>query len=275
VLGYLQVRRKRAIALVLILFAAIDWAALDRWQTSGMVVDASKGQQLSGAWILAKFNGKKPLIRLPIPPHPMHRTGECMGLHATRTDARGHFAYSEVTYNRALAEKSAYLTVFKPGWIARSASFPLRTSILAWAPGSARVELQPGPGKRRDTSATWTEETRSRLGSIEFTYSEELFSTLSVVSRATWWSCDAESTEVLVSAMNHALNISATLDERARSRSMCLLAAHKLEAEGLSWPFDCRNLQFNHQPSSEVLAIERELEAKRTISSEGISESNR
>lgn len=256
-------RPRTITAIVLGLLCALDWVIADRWQARGLVVDSTSNAELSSAWVLVKFDGESPLIRLPIPPHPLDRTSRCMGVHLIRTDEQGRFEIDELTPNRALANKSAHATVFRPGWIPVTMRVPLRTSIFALVPQGIRVPLARGPGARHDNARSWAAENlRTPVDTQDLSYSDEFFATIRVLSRASS-ACESEASEMFVAAMSHALDIAVTLDERDRLRAMCLLASDHLAPSG-RWPFDCENLRFKYQPSGEVLKAEAEIAARRS-----------
>lgn len=257
----MKAQLKHIIALAFIAIGSVDWIAIDRWQTKGTVRDSESGEPLPDTWILATFSGEAPLINLPIPPHPNHRRSECMGTQAVRTDENGQFRFNHLTYNRSLANKWARIVVFKPGWIAASADAPMRSSLFARTPIGPNLSLTLGSGQSRSATA-WPPNVRARLPSIEFSYSEELFATLRVVAQARFI-CGSAGDDVLIAAMDHAISIAKSFDERFRTRGRCHRAAVILGRRDSAWPFDCDNLGFKHQPSALVLAVETDLRAQR------------
>ena len=64
-------------------------------------------------------------------------------------------------------------------------------------------------------------------------------------------------------AMEHALDIARTFDERERSRAACRYAKRAAQKFGETWSFDCENPEFRHPVSADVLAVEAEVAASR------------
>lgn len=95
------------------------------------------------------------------------------------------------------------------------------------------------------------------------THSEELFGTLRVAARAAS-ACEYQS-EMVRSALNHALSIARTFDERERVRVACRGVAKRLASlpKKHEWPYDCENPPFKHPPSESARALELKLEDKR------------
>lgn len=254
----MKARYKLVVGLAIFLGAAMDWVAFDRWQISGSVVDAANGQPLSSAWVLATFDGETPLLNLPIPPHPNARTSTCMGSQSTKTDVRGRFRFDHLTSNRPLANKRVHLSVFRPGWISTSRDTHIRSSLFLPSAETEALALRRGPGEARP-GQSWPENIRARLPPDEFTHTEEFFATLRVLAQAQFL-CGSGGDQVLLAAMEHALSIAKSFDERFRARARCHRAAEIQHERGTSWPFDCSNLKFKHQPSREVLALEEEFD---------------
>ncbi len=261
-------KRWRQIVVVALGFLIIDLALLDRWQVAGRVTDADTGESISGAWVLADFSGERPLINLPIPPHPSHRTTTCMGSKTVRTGVFGLFVFDELELNRPLANKSAFITVFKPGWISQSDDAVLSSGILTW-PGLIHVRLERGPGERTDPRSRSAGDPSFSLPAKERMSSRELLQTLHVVAGPV---CSTADLALAALAMQHAVDIAETYDERERVRSSCLAVElqvkslkqskrggfdwYQLFSSDFSWGFHCDELHFAHQPQPNVLAVE-------------------
>jgi hypothetical protein len=250
-------------ALVVLCIIILDTALLDRWGLRGRVTDA-KGRSISGVWIVAVFHGKKPLINIPLPPHPTPRRDTCMDIRITRSGPFGYFSFDELTFNRPLAQKYAYLLAFKPGWLDESGSTSIASSLFSVSPMHSIV-LTRGPGARRSALVN-PARLIAALPPHELTFSEEFSSTTAVIHGTLFRDCGSAGIPVAAAAMQHALNLAETFDERRRAQSSCLGAesdirrmTHDKEATKRLWPFDCRNLPFAKPPSEEALAMEREL----------------
>lgn len=238
-----------------------DWIILDRWQVHGWVNDSDSRTPLADAWVIADFSGEAPLLTLSFTPHPKHRTNACMGTQVTRTNMQGRFRFDELAFNRPLANKHAYILIFKPGWIASARSTSIRSSLFLPPPQPYVQSLRRGPGTQQTRPVSVQTEALSTLAASEFTRSDELLATLMIAGQRL---CDPTRTEVSAAALSHALSIAKTFDERERVRATCGLAAEQSQTAGLatSWSFDCNNLPFRHQPSDEVLATEAAIEVK-------------
>lgn len=249
---------------IISLLLTIDWLAIDRWQVRGTVIDAETKKGISNAWIVATFSGERPLLNIPIPPHPEHRRGECMGTLTTQTDSNGRFSISHLTFNRALANKSASFVAFKEGWIPVSVDAPLRSSLISPPPAVQETLLARGPGVDL-TVIAYTSEISNRLPAYEFSSSQELRETIFFAS---YRRCNEPRNEAHIAALSHSISIARTLDERDRTRAGCRGLKKLLEAEepDTVFPFDCENLPFKHEPSPEVLAVEAEIKAREAVS---------
>lgn len=251
---------------VLALLLTIEWGILDRWQLTAQVKDSTTGNNIPGAWILFDLLGEKPLVRLPIPPHPRHRTRECIATRAIRTDVGGRFKFSELMLNRALANKSAHIIVFKPGLLTSTKGIKLSASLLASSP-FVMFNLAADDGRRRETNIYPASYPAGRLPLVERTYGQELFSAEGFLLDAA--SACTVDVEVLSAAMQHILQIAETFDERERARAACgyvekrLASNHRAPISPAAWPFQCDNLPFKKEPTAEVVAVEAQLTAKR------------
>ena len=268
---------KRA-ALVLLFLALLDAAVLDRWGLRGRVADA-KGGSISGVWIAAVFYGDEPLINIPLPPHPKPRREACMGISITKSGPLGYFAFDELALNRFLAKKHAYLVALKPGWLNHSGSTSIASSLFSVSPMESIV-LAPGPGRRLSALVNQPRFVAG-LPQYELTSSEEFFSATSVIDLSLSHGCGSAGIPVAAAAMQHALNIAETFDERRRAQSSCLGAEsdikrmnHDNAATKELWPFDCRHLTFAKSPSKEALAMERELREQQPHSQENLAPSS-
>ncbi len=255
--------KRLAGVLVVLVLLLLDWVVLDRWGIKGSVSDATNGHLVADAWIFAVFNGEEPLINIPYGPDPPYRMNKCMGTRVTRTDRLGRFRFDAFTFNRPLAEKSAHIIVFKPGWISSAESSEIATSL--WVPSPrARLSLKRGPGERQSMTRRGPGFPWERLPLQERTRSDELFGTqttvVDVMSR-----CGHQGLPMARAAMEHALDIAETFDERERTRASCLYAMDAATKFGRSWPFDCENLPFKKPVSAEVLAVEAEVVADRRM----------
>jgi hypothetical protein len=204
--------------------------------------------------------GSEPLINLPLPPHPNHRSEKCMRQLTTKTDAAGRFYINYFWTNQPLANKNAGWMAFKAGYIASRGRSPMRSSVFATPPSAATVVLETGPGERiKAFQPTYFES--ARLPETQQTATRELMRSLTF---ATTIGCNTSHTRPHLEAFHHALAIAQTFDERMRVRSSCLGIKSAIERRGGSkpWPFDCDNLPFKHQPSPEVLAVEAEIRAR-------------
>jgi hypothetical protein len=184
-----------------------------------------------------------------------------MGTRITRTDTGGRFLFDELTFNRPRANKSAYILIFKPGWVATARSTPISSTLFLPSQMTLTQSLSRGPGRQQRKTIGWPEDLVATLGPSEFTRSDEVFETLTIAGHRF---CEPIGTEASVAAMKHALFIAKTFTERERVRATCALAAEhaRLAASGSAWPFDCNNLFFKHQPTDQVLAAEAEIEAQ-------------
>lgn len=267
---------KGSLLLVLLcLFFFVDWVLVDLWQIRGRVVDEASGNGIPNSWILANFRGEKPLFRLPIPPHPSHRTGACMGAQVTRTNDLGEFSIKRLSVNRALANKDVSIFALKPGWVSNRSYSAISSSLLGWPP-SVSIQLEQ-PRRRRSHASSTDIGSALALPAHQQTYSNELTSTLILLSE---YACGRDGFELYIHAMNHALSIAQTFNERERVMAWCRYSERQTAHYNLRrveklrwflhsepeyvWPFDCENLPFKHQPSAEVLAVEAELAAKRS-----------
>lgn len=238
---------------------AIDWIVLDRWSLGGTISAQGSGELLDDVWVLADFSGEQPLISIPYGPHPNHRTSRCMGTRVTRTNRLGRFHFSSLAANRARANKSAFLLVFKPGWIAEMQSAEMSSSVW-WRPTPhTRITLRKGPGQRLSTTRRGPGFVWEGLPLDDRFYSDELFGTERVLVEALS-ACSSEGVALGVVAMNHGLEIAGTFDERDRMRGACRYARKHASGHAL-WPFDCEALPFKKPVSEAVLAAEAELEA--------------
>jgi hypothetical protein len=268
-------REPKQAALVLSCLAFLDAAVLDRWGLRGRTVDI-QGRSISGVWIVGVFYGKKPLINLPLPPHPKPRQDTCMDVKITKSGPFGFFSFDELTFNRPVAEKHVYLIAFKEGWLDRTGSTSIASSLFSISPMNSIV-LTPGPGKRRTAlvnSATLT----AALSPHELTFSEEFFSTTTVIDLSLSQHCGSAGIPVAAFAMQRALQIAETFDERVRARATCRGAKSDIsrmirdkEAAKRLWPFDCKNLAFAKSPSKETLAMERELRKQERHANESLA----
>lgn len=254
--------------------AALDWVVLDRWQFSGEVRAASNGAAIDNALVLADFRGEKPLVRLPIPPHPQHRTSACMGTAIARTDARGRFLFDELHLNRPLANKTVHITVFKPGWHGYQETFQVRSSLFA-TPVRAEIAVARATDTKTAVRSNLVASLDSLLSAEEKLLSDELRSTLTVISST----CDYEGFHVAENAFEHALRIASTYSERARVRGACLYVQSSVErmkaakqkrgwqrvraSDTYKWRFDCDQLPFAKPPSPQTAAVEAELATRR------------
>ena len=243
----------------------------------GRVVDAQTGRPISGALVLARFRGERPLVNLPVGPHPAHRTGACMGSAIAQTGATGLFVVDEFVLNRALAGRSVFLLVMKPGWVATRASARTGGSLVSF-PSFTKFSMREGPGARRDTRSHTPGSPELSLLPHELTSSEELFEVLQIASLEP---CDDAGLRFSVIAMEYALEVASTFDERWRTRSACGLARASIAKinggslrrdsgfgrfkKELSWPFNCEELHFKHSPSPEVLSVEAVLFPRRDV----------
>lgn len=250
-------------ALVVMCIIILDTALLDRWGLRGRVVDAN-GRSISDAWIVAVFHGKGPLINIPLPPHPRPRSDTCMDIRITKSGPFGYFSFDELTFNRPLAEKHAYLIAFKPGWIDHTGSTPIASSLFAVSPLYS-ITLTRGPGDRRSALIN-PSHLVAALSSHELTFSEEFSSAEGVMMESLSQSCGTGGVPVAVLAMKHILQTAETFDERERAGASCLSAERNIsemtqseKATRKLWPFDCKNLAFAKPPSKEALAMERAL----------------
>ena len=254
-------RNTRRFIVLTLIFVMFDWGVVDRWGAKGAVFDAVSGAPIEDAWVFATFDGETPWLRIPLGPHPSHRKGRCMGTRVTRTDRNGRFGFDVLTFNRALANKSVSLVVFKPGFLATSGYSSLSSSLLGLSP-HVRLSLRAGPGDRVQTTKRVPEFPWSRLPAEERTRSDQLFGTqitiIEVVSK-----CGGDGIRMARAAMAHALDIARTFDERERARAVCRYASDAAQKFGETWSFDCENPEFRHPVSADVLAVEAEIAASR------------
>jgi hypothetical protein len=259
---------RRPVLAAVCVFLLVDCLLVDRLQVVGHVVDKSTGKAIADAWVVVEFYGEKPLINLPIPPHPNNRTTACMGSRLAKTNRFGWFLFDEITINRQLANKSASILVFKPHWLTEAQSTDVSTSLLA-LPSIARLNLGIGPGEKKVRTRRDQNSDGALLPTSEYMRSEELFDTLSIVM---YDACSLPGFELSVVAMRHGVEIAETYDERDRTRSACISARNSIAKANESraeakhwfrrfepdyvWPFDCDNLPFKKPPSPEVLAVE-------------------
>lgn len=249
-------KRLLVVAAVIIL---ADVALLDRWQLRGRVVDADTGRGIADGWVIADFVGSKPLVNLPIPPHPNHRTETCMGQRIIKTDASGRFYINYFTTNRALAAKGATWRTFRGGYISDSSGSVIRSSLLALPPKSTKLLSKAGSGDRFIAQGTEYLIAR-RLPALELSASRELLGSLHFASAL---GCGSSYTAPHIDAVHYAISIAQTFNERMRVRATCREIRDQIAIadRGQPWPFDCDNLPFKYEPSPEVLAVEAEIKA--------------
>ena len=255
-------RHWRALAITVGTLLLIDWVVVDRLQVVGRVIDRDTRAGIADAWISVTYFGEKPLVNLPVPPHPNSRTTACIGSRIAQTNRWGWFYFDEIAANRPLANKSFRIHAFKGDWIAASAGGDLQSSVFLW-PHFKTIVLQHDSGAQIDGPASLV---TLELPRHEYARSEEVFSTLRVVTSNPCGRAGLELSEV---AMVHALEIAITYGDRDWSRASCLSAKkhagdlktarvellRRIEPDYV-WPFDCDNLPFKKQPSPEVLAVE-------------------
>ncbi len=259
----IEMHPKRTVVLTVLVLLLVDWVVFDRWGINGSVADATNGALIEGAWVFAVFNGEEPLINIPYGPDPRYRMDKCMGTRVTRTDSLGRFRFDAFTFNRPLAQKSAHIIVFKPGWIASTESSSIASSLWALSP-KVRISMTRGPGERQSVRQYRPDDAQARLPTSEHSFSSELSGAARVVVRA-MSRCGYQGLPMARAAMEHALDITTTFDERERIRASCRYAANAAMRFGRSWPFDCENLPFKKSVSSEVLAVEAEVVADRRM----------
>ena len=169
-------RNTRRFIVLTLIFVMFDWGVVDRWGVKGAVFDAVSGAPIEDAWVIATFDGETPWLRIPLGPHPSHRTSRCMGTRVTKTDRSGRFGFDVLTFNRALANKTVGLMVFKPGFVATRGYSSLSSSLLGFSP-RVRLSLRAGPGDRVQTTKRVPEFPWSRLPAEERTRSDLLLGT--------------------------------------------------------------------------------------------------
>jgi len=185
-----------------------------------------------------------------------------MGLRLTKTDNLGRFHFDTLTFNRALAKKSAFIMVFKPGWLPYAGSSAISSSLVAISP-TVHIELTRGPGDTMRMSYD-SQSLPSRLQDHERTFSGELFGTERTVVEAVS-RCGPQGLSMATAAMAQALDIASTFEERERVHAACLYANDAIKAPGHDWPFDCEHLPFKKPVSADVLAVEAEVANARRI----------
>jgi hypothetical protein len=268
-----QSRRFRLILCGAIGLALADFVLLDRWQVEGRVLD-ERGAPAAGAHVLVRFVGQKPLINLPVPPHPNHRHGVCIGSREVVTDKKGRFRVDVVTLNRAVANKSANIEVLAHDQIRSVTGAEMHSSLFAWAP-NAKITLSPPIEARIAGRVFLVPHLTHRLGEHEWTYSREVADLAAVISR---YPCGRDDLpEVSRYAMERALSIAQTFSERNLVAVACRGARKWLKTRQAhagerwwnwgrvedSWPFDCENLDFKQKPSDAALEVERILRESR------------
>lgn len=262
-LAWAKVSPALAIALVVISLAVTDVIVLDRWGVKGTVSDAVTGNLIEDAWVLAQFGGEEPLINIPHGPDPLYRTGKCMGGRLVKTDHLGRFRFDSLAFNRPLANKSAHLVVFKPGWLTGTEDSEIASSLWTLSP-QVRFELKRGPGERLQVTKPGPGFPTEKLPLYERTRSAELFSTTHLIVKA-MSVCDPVGLPMASAAMERALEIAKTYDERERTHAACLYAKSAAVGAKREWPFDCEHLPFKKPVSAEVLAVEAEVAEDRRM----------
>jgi hypothetical protein len=242
--------------LIVLSLCVFDWIVADRWGIEGNVSDADTGAPLNDVFIFSEFDGEEPLLAIPFGPDPAHRIGKCMGVRLTRSDQLGHFEFDTFTSNRPLANKTADILVFKPGWLTASETSGIASSIWSISP-ELRLVLKRGPGRRQMVRHYEPNDPQHSLPAHELSHSDELFDATGIVVEVTA-RCGTEGLPMAVSAMKHALQIAETYDERDLARSACGYARKHAPAES-DWPFECRRLSFQKAVSAAVLAVEAQL----------------